>query len=156
MIDVPALPALVSIMRTLVACTFVVVLTAQERPPVPPQGASTTVGAQRPKPPGGDRPPLAHTRSATRDALDRYAAGDYERAISVLMGIGSFNPEHAQAWVDAAGGVEARAHRLLIAATLALEVVASKENWPSQVIEWACDAFREAGPPTPNEALWLR
>lgn len=162
MIDVPALPDLVPIMRTLIACTFAVVLIAQERPPVSsPQGPTrppTTVGTgtQRPKPPANDRPPLARNRSATGDALDRYAAGEYERAISVLMGIGSFNPEHAQAWVDAVEGTEARAHRLLVAATLALEVVAAKENWPSQVVEWACDAFRTAGPPTPNEALWLR
>jgi tetratricopeptide (TPR) repeat protein len=161
MIDVPALPDLVPIMRTLVACIFVAFLTAQERAPVASQGPTrppTTVGTgtQRPKPPGSDRPPLARTRSATGDALDRYAAGDYERAVSVLMGIGSFNPEHAQAWVDAGESADARAHRLLIAGTLALEVVAAKENWPSQVVEWACDAFRAAGPATANEALWLR
>jgi len=162
MIDLPALPDPVPIMRTLIACTIVVFLAAQERPPIAasqgPTRPPTTVGSgtQRPKPPANDRPPLARTRSATGDALDRYAAGDYDRALAVLMGIGSFNPEHAQAWVDAGEGAESRAHRLLIAGTLALEVVAAKENWPSQIVEWACDAFRAAGPPTANEALWLR
>lgn len=94
-------------------------------------------------------------RSATGDALDRYVGGDYDGAIGQLTYLGGFSTVDADEWIRKAGPGEADRRRL-IAASLALEVTAAKEAWPTTLIEWACDGFRLAGPPGPNEALWMR
>ena len=54
------------------------------------------------------------------------------------------------------GGPGDADRRRLIAASLALEVTAAKDAWPTTLIEWACDGFRTAGAPSANEALWMR
>jgi tetratricopeptide (TPR) repeat protein len=144
-------------MRLLIACTLAAGLAAQGTPPVRPPQIPTKppVGAQRPKQPGTERPPNGRIRSATGDALDRYAGGEYERAVKVLLSLGGFNLEQAQAWINVVDGPQ-RERRRLIAATLVLEIVAAKDAWPAHLVEWACDAFKAAGAATPNEALWLR
>jgi tetratricopeptide (TPR) repeat protein len=60
------------------------------------------------------------------DLLDRYAAGDFDRVVSELETLETYEPvlihlrEHGQAWIDAKGP-EAAARRELTAATFALE-----------------------------------
>jgi tetratricopeptide (TPR) repeat protein len=101
------------------------------------------------------RPSSDRTRSATGDALDRYASGDYDRAVATLATVGGFNVEQADVWIRAAGPAAA-ARRRLAASTLVLEVIAAKDTWPSQMVEWACDGFRNSGPPQAGEELWMR
>lgn len=95
------------------------------------------------------------TRSATGDALDRYARGDYASAVSLLSSLGGFNVQQADTWI-LASGPEAAPRRRLIAATLVLEVVAAKSTWPSQVVEWACNSFRTPGSSGAGAELWMR
>ena len=101
------------------------------------------------------RPGSQKTRSATGDALERFASGDYDRAVASLANLGGFNVEQADVWIKAAG-LAAAPKRRLIASALVLEVIASKDTWPSQLVEWACDGFRNSGPPQPGEELWMR
>lgn len=105
--------------------------------------------------PSAQRSNQPRVRSATGDALDRYVGGDYDGAIGQLTYLGGFSTVDADEWIRKGGPGDADRRRL-IAASLALEVTAAKEAWPTTLIEWACDGFRLAGPPTPNEALWMR
>jgi hypothetical protein len=65
------------------------------------------------------------TRSVT-DLLDRYAAGDFDRVVSELEGLDTYQPvltylrEHGRGWIDQKGA-EAAGRRELAAATFALE-----------------------------------
>jgi hypothetical protein len=68
------------------------------------------------------------------------------------MGIGSFNPEHAQMWVDAGEGAEARAHRLS-RRTRARRSFGKKRGHRRS----SGRAFvRTTGPPTPMKPLAAR
>jgi len=105
--------------------------------------------------PSAQRSNQPRVRSATGDALDRYVGGDYDGAIGQLTYLGGFSTVDADEWIRKGSASEADRRRL-IAASLALEVTAAKDTWPTTLIEWACEGFRLAGPPTPNEALWMR
>lgn len=105
--------------------------------------------------PSEQRSSQPRVRSATGDALDRYVGGDYDGAIGQLTYLGGFSTVDADEWIRKGGPADADRRRL-IAASLALEVTAAKDAWPTTLIEWACDGFRLAGPPAPNEALWMR
>ncbi len=94
-------------------------------------------------------------RSATGDALDRYVGGGYDTAIGQLTYLGGFSTVDAEEWIRK-GGIADADRRRLAAASLALEVTAAKEAWPTTLIEWACESLRSAGPPTANEAVWMR
>lgn len=108
---------------------------------------------------GGAIPPQRfgqpRSRSATGDALDRYVAGDYTNAISQLTYLGGFSTVDADEWIRR-GGTGEGDRRRLIAASLALEVTAAKDAWPITLVEWACDLFKNGGPPTANEGVWMR
>ncbi|HUL73571.1 MAG TPA: tetratricopeptide repeat protein [Vicinamibacterales bacterium] len=134
-------------MRLLLAGVLALVVAAPQTPP----GGVSSPGQIR----GTMRPPPQKTRSATGDALDRYAKGDYEGAVSVLWYLGGFSTVDADEWIRRNGPGEAE-HRRLIAATLALDIAAAKDAWPVAMIEWACEGFRRAGPPTPVEDVWMR
>jgi tetratricopeptide (TPR) repeat protein len=105
--------------------------------------------------PQAQRSNQSRVRSATGDALDRYVGGDYDGAIGQLTYLGGFSTVDADEWIRKGGAADADRRRL-VAASLALEVTAAKDAWPTSLIEWACDGFRAAGPPAPNEALWMR
>jgi tetratricopeptide (TPR) repeat protein len=105
--------------------------------------------------PSEQRSNQPRVRSATGDALDRYVGGDYDGAIGQLTYLGGFSTVDADEWIRT-GGLADAARRRLIAASLALEVTAAKDAWPTTLIEWACDGFRTSGAPTANEALWMR
>lgn len=108
---------------------------------------------------GGPIPPQRFgqpkSRSATGDALDKYVSGDYTGAISQLTYLGGFSTVDADEWIRKGGSAETDRRRL-IAASLALEVTAAKDSWPITLIEWACDGFKNAGPATVNEGVWMR
>jgi tetratricopeptide (TPR) repeat protein len=95
------------------------------------------------------------SRSATSDALDRYVSGDYDGAIGALVYLGGFSTVDADEWIKR-GGLADATRRRFIASSLALEVIAAKEAWPVALFEWACEGMRNANPPSPNEALWMR
>ena len=103
----------------------------------------------------GQRSSLPHVRSATGDALDRYVGGDYDGAIAQLTYLGGFSTVDGDEWIKN-GGLRDGDRRRLIAASLAIEVTAAKEAWPVTLVEWACETLRNAGPPSPNELLWMR
>ncbi|MFI5177475.1 MAG: tetratricopeptide repeat protein [Vicinamibacterales bacterium] len=134
-------------MRVWLVGILALVVAAPQTPP----GGSSRPGQVR----GTMRPPQQKVRSATGDALDRYAKGDYDGAVSVLWYLGGFSTVDADEWIKRNGLRDAE-HRRLIAATLALEITAAKESWPVALVEWACEGFRDAGPPTPIENTWLR
>jgi tetratricopeptide (TPR) repeat protein len=135
-------------MPALLVYAFAGLLLAPQFPPASPR--------QPPKPPSAPpAPPSTRERSATGDALDRYARGEYSGAVALLSVLGGFNVDLADVWNQGAGP-DAAPRRRLAAASLILDIAAAKEAWPSGLIEWACDAFRLAGAPTPGEALWLR
>src|SRR6476619_1814336 len=80
------------------------------RPPVGVGGTGGTGGTQGGTGRGGGttaRPPArpmnSKTRSATADALDRYVAGEYERAITQLQRLGGFDTTHAEEWILSGG-----------------------------------------------------
>jgi len=93
--------------------------------------------------------------SATSDALDRYASGDYDGAVGSLVYLGGFSTVDADEWIKR-GGLREADHRRLIASALALDVTAAKDAWPVALIEWMCEGFRNAGPPTVNEDIWMQ
>ncbi len=121
-------------------------------PVLPPPGARAAAPDEQR---GGQARQNSRVRSATGDALERYVGGDYDGAIAALVYLGGFSTVDADEWIRN-GGVAEADRRRLIAASLALEVTAAKEAWPVTLIEWACESLRHAGPPTPNEALWMR
>jgi hypothetical protein len=96
-----------------------------------------------------------NSRSATSDALDRYVSGDYDGAIGALVYLGGFSTVDADEWIKR-GGLADTTRRRFIASSLALEVIAAKEAWPVALFEWACEGMRDANPPSPHEALWMR
>jgi tetratricopeptide (TPR) repeat protein len=94
-------------------------------------------------------------RSATGDALTRYADGEYDRAISGLMVLGGFNTPQADEWI-ALGGPGGQQRRRLVAAVLALEYTAARPGLSPQLIEWAAKTLRDSPEPQAHEPLWLR
>jgi tetratricopeptide (TPR) repeat protein len=119
-------------------------------PQTPPAGSSRS-GQIR----GTMRPGQQKVRSATGDALDRYAKGDYDGAVGTLWYLGGFSTVDADEWIRRNGPREADRRRL-IASALALDVTAARESWPVALIEWTCEGFRNAGPPTATEDVWMR
>src|SRR5215468_6368319 len=86
--------------------------------------------------PSAQRSNQPRVRSATGDALDRYVGGDYDGAIGQLTYLGGFSTVDADEWIRK-GGPGDGDRRRLIAASLALEVTAAKDAWPTTLIEWA-------------------
>ena len=141
-------------MRVLLACTFVLVITAPQAPQTPPiRPPSTAPGSPTPPPPSQRPGRLPRERSATGEALDRYIAGQYEDAIAKLSLLGGFNVRQAEDWIRAAGPDAAQGRRLA-AATMALEYTATRPGLSPQLIQWARDVARN-GPPE-WEPVWLR
>jgi len=134
----------------LITAVGVLIAAPQGLPPMRPPGGGSRGGqqitGQLGRPTG---------RSATGDALDRYVSGDYDGAIGALVYLGGFSTVDADEWISRGGTADATRRRF-IAASLALEVIAAKEAWPVALYEWACDTMRNANPPSPNEALWMR
>jgi tetratricopeptide (TPR) repeat protein len=130
-------------------------------PPVNPPRPPTTLPRPqpgRPVPPTGAprRPaPDPRVRSATGDALDRYAAGAYDSSITTLALLGGFNTPQADDWI-ALGSKEDQPRRRLVAALAALEYTASRPGLSPGIIEWAADVLRKSPAPQPHERLWLR
>jgi tetratricopeptide (TPR) repeat protein len=116
-------------------------------------------GSRPGSPPGqpskpGSSSPTSRVRSATGDALDRYAGGAYAEAIAKLNVLGGFNAPQADAWARAQGPSEL-ARRRLLAATLALEYTASRPGLSPALLEWARDTVQATGS-AEWERLWLR
>ncbi len=138
-------------MRVWLIAGLVLAASLPQGPPGPPSAP----GPRGQPPPAPARQTVPRVRSATGDALDRYVSGDYDGAIAALVYLGGFSTVDAEEWI-AKGGAQQLARRRLTAASLALEVTAAKDAWPTTLVEWACESFRKAGPPSPDEALWMR
>jgi tetratricopeptide (TPR) repeat protein len=142
-------------MRALLAAALAVSLSValpQQRPPTPPIRPPASPPGQPSQP--APKPPSPRVRSATGDALDRYAAGAFDEAISKLGVLGGFNTPQAESWIRAQGPSEL-ARRRLVAATLALEYTASRPGLSPALIEWGRDTARATGS-VEWELLWLR
>jgi len=144
-------------MKAFIACALLAFVTAQQVPPGrPPVGTGTDQGrggttTQRPPP----RPLNSRTRSATADALDRYVAGEREKALTLLQRLGGFEVTHAEEWI-LSGEVPAIQKRRFIAALVALEYTAARPALSPLLFEWGARTLRESPEPQANEQAWLR
>jgi tetratricopeptide (TPR) repeat protein len=161
-------------MRMLLACCAVAFLGLGQAPPqlpprTPPRLPGTSQGRGTPtRPAPAPSRSSPRSRSATGDALDRYAAGEYVRAIDVLLTVGGFEVTQAETWILAAAPEDVPRRRLA-AAVVALEYTAARAGLSPGLYEWAAKTLREAPSfrpadparprpldPHPAEALWLR
>jgi tetratricopeptide (TPR) repeat protein len=150
-------------MRVLLAYALVTLVSFQQVPPPrPPVGTGPGSGGQGGVGRGGgttQRPPArplnSRTRSATADALDRYVAGDYEKALTTLQRLGGFEMTHAEEWI-LSGGAPAIQKRRFIAALVALDYTASRPGLSPLLYEWGAKTLRESPEPQPFEQTWLR
>ena len=139
-------------MRVLPAVFVSLTLVSPQWPPASPVRPPASPPGQPSKPATKSQPP--RVRSATGDALDRYADGQYADAIAKLSVLGGFNAPQAETWARALGPNEL-ARRRLLAATLALEYTASRPGLSPSLLEWARDAVQATGS-AEWERLWLR
>jgi tetratricopeptide (TPR) repeat protein len=139
--------------RILLTCALVVLTAFPQSPPQRPPARPPT-GQQEPAQQPRQKSQLSRVRSATGEALDRYARGEYATAIAILQQLGGFNIIQAQAWINAMGS-GAAGRRRLVAATMVLEYTDARPGLSPPLIEWACEQLTKY--PSPElEQLWLR
>ncbi|HET9369410.1 MAG TPA: tetratricopeptide repeat protein [Vicinamibacterales bacterium] len=99
------------------------------------------------------------------DALNYYEAGEHRMVERALAGAGGGDPKKivallqkdGAAWI-VADGPDRAARRRLVVATFALEAgyAGLDTQWTvgKEILEWACETFRKAGPPSEAERQW--
>ena len=88
-------------------------------------------------------------------ALDLYAEGQFDPAITRIITTSGFTIEEATRWINA-GGRATQERRKLIAATAALEYSAVRLFLIPRLVTWARTLVVSPSGPTEAEALWLR
>jgi hypothetical protein len=104
-------------------------------------------------------------RVSLADALTYYELGEHdavERALTAARGGDPFAivpmlKKDGPVWIDA-DGPERAPRRRMVAATFALEAgyagIDTQWEITTQLVEWACETLRRAGPPSERERQW--